>query len=108
MSTATTIIDVDRHRRYTTPATVSPFRPKRHQHLPDYHLSNHLPRSRRDTGNPFPFFPIGFNDGVPITEHFYAEYISVKHNEDMAKFFFPDDHQRGLKFTDEKEAMFRR
>ncbi|KAL6976418.1 hypothetical protein U1Q18_025206 [Sarracenia purpurea var. burkii] len=51
---------------------------------------------------------IGFNDGVPITEQFYAEYISGKHNEDIAKFFFPDDHQRGLKFTDEKEAMFRR
>ncbi|KAL6985828.1 hypothetical protein U1Q18_019200 [Sarracenia purpurea var. burkii] len=51
---------------------------------------------------------IGFNGGVPITEQFYAEYISGKHNEDMAKFFFPDDHQQGLKFTDEKEAMFRR
>ncbi|PSS11609.1 Haloacid dehalogenase-like hydrolase domain-containing protein Sgpp [Actinidia chinensis var. chinensis] len=51
---------------------------------------------------------IGFNGGVPITEEFYAEYISGKHNDDMAKLFFPDDHQRGLKFTDDKEAMFRR
>lgn len=51
---------------------------------------------------------IGFNGGVPITEEFYAEFISGKHNEDMATFFFPNDHQRGLKFTADKEAMFRR
>lgn len=51
---------------------------------------------------------IGFNGGVPITEEFYAEFISGKHNEDMATFLFPDDHQRGIKFTDDKEAMFRR
>lgn len=51
---------------------------------------------------------IGFNDGVPITEEYYSQYISGKHNEDMATFFFPDDHQRGLKFTDDKEAMFRK
>ncbi|XP_058190210.1 haloacid dehalogenase-like hydrolase domain-containing protein Sgpp isoform X2 [Rhododendron vialii] len=51
---------------------------------------------------------IDFNSGVPITEEFYAEFISGKHNEDMVTFFFPHDHQRGLKFTAEKEAMFRR
>ncbi|KAG5524012.1 hypothetical protein RHGRI_030872 [Rhododendron griersonianum] len=51
---------------------------------------------------------IDFNGGVPITEEFYAEFISGKHNEDMATFFFPHEHQRGLKFTAEKEAMFRR
>ncbi|KAI7989184.1 Haloacid dehalogenase-like hydrolase domain-containing protein Sgpp [Camellia lanceoleosa] len=51
---------------------------------------------------------IGFNGGVPITEEFYAEFISGKHNEDVAAFLFPDDHQRGIKFTDDKEAMFRR
>ncbi|GMQ04505.1 hypothetical protein CsSME_00049900 [Camellia sinensis var. sinensis] len=46
---------------------------------------------------------IGFNGGVPITEEFYAEFISGKHNEDVATFLFPDDHQRGIKFTDDKE-----
>ncbi|KAF7126635.1 hypothetical protein RHSIM_Rhsim11G0010800 [Rhododendron simsii] len=51
---------------------------------------------------------IDFNGGVPIMEEFYAEFISGKHNEDMATFFFPHDHRRGLKFTAEKEAMFRR
>lgn len=51
---------------------------------------------------------IGFNGGVPITEEFYAENIAGKHNDDAAAFLFPDDVQRGLKFTDEKEAMFRR
>ncbi|XP_052208957.1 haloacid dehalogenase-like hydrolase domain-containing protein Sgpp [Diospyros lotus] len=51
---------------------------------------------------------IGFNDGKPITEEYYIKYISGKHNEDMATFFFPDDHQRGLKLTEDKEALFRR
>ncbi|XAR70591.1 Sugar-terminal-phosphatase [Bertholletia excelsa] len=51
---------------------------------------------------------IGFNGGVPITEEYYAKYISGRHNEEMATFFFPDDHQRGIRFTDHKEATFRR
>ncbi|KAE8055544.1 hypothetical protein FH972_012377 [Carpinus fangiana] len=51
---------------------------------------------------------IGFNGGVPITEEFFAENIAGKHNNDIVAVLFPDDVQRGLKFTDEKEAMFRR
>jgi hypothetical protein len=49
---------------------------------------------------------IGFNGGVPITEEFFAENIADKHNDDIAALLFPDDVQWGLKFTDEKEAMF--
>ncbi|KAL4602211.1 hypothetical protein ACB092_10G037400 [Castanea dentata] len=51
---------------------------------------------------------IGFNGGVPITEEFFVQHIAGKHNDDIAKFLFPDDIQRGLKFVDDKEAMFRR
>ncbi|PON51844.1 HAD hydrolase, subfamily IA [Trema orientale] len=51
---------------------------------------------------------IGFNGGVPITEEFYIENIAGKHNDDVARLLFPNDFERGLKFTDDKEAMFRR
>ncbi|KAF5735095.1 haloacid dehalogenase-like hydrolase domain-containing protein Sgpp [Tripterygium wilfordii] len=51
---------------------------------------------------------INFNGGVPITEEFFIENIAGKHNEKIAPFLFPDDVQRGLKFLDDKEAMFRR
>ncbi|KAI6702360.1 hypothetical protein NL676_011496 [Syzygium grande] len=51
---------------------------------------------------------IGFNDGVPITEDFFAEHISGKHNEDIAEFLFPDDTPRGQKFMEDKEDMFRK
>ncbi|CAK7356214.1 unnamed protein product [Dovyalis caffra] len=51
---------------------------------------------------------INFNDGVPITEEFFVKNIAGKHNEDIALVLFPDDLQRGLKFTADKEAMFRR
>ncbi|KAA8525935.1 hypothetical protein F0562_007965 [Nyssa sinensis] len=51
---------------------------------------------------------IGFNGGVPITEEFFVENMSGKHNEDTAAFLFPDDHQKGLKFFDDKEAMYLR
>lgn len=51
---------------------------------------------------------IGFNGGVPIDEDFFIEHIAGKHNDDIARALFPDDFQRGLKFTDDKEAMFRR
>ncbi|KAL5552668.1 hypothetical protein UlMin_040069 [Ulmus minor] len=33
--------------------------------------------------------------------------IAGKHNDDIALSLFPDDYQRGLKFVDDKEAMFR-
>lgn len=51
---------------------------------------------------------IGFNGGVPITEEFFVENIAGKHNDDIAVQLFPDDIPRGLKFVDDKEAMFRR
>ncbi|KAL2233018.1 UNVERIFIED_CONTAM: Haloacid dehalogenase-like hydrolase domain-containing protein Sgpp [Sesamum indicum] len=51
---------------------------------------------------------IGFNGGVPITEEFFIANIAGKHNEDIASVLFPNDHERGLKFTDDKEAVFRR
>ncbi|KAM0967885.1 hypothetical protein ACFX13_016629 [Malus domestica] len=51
---------------------------------------------------------IGFNGGVPITEEYYIENFAGKHNDDVARILFPDDLERGLKFTEDKEAMFRR
>ncbi|CAL9029074.1 unnamed protein product [Prunus brigantina] len=51
---------------------------------------------------------IGFNGGVPITEEYYIENFAGKHNDDVARILFPDDFERGLKFTEDKEAMFRR
>ncbi|XP_021841412.2 haloacid dehalogenase-like hydrolase domain-containing protein Sgpp isoform X2 [Spinacia oleracea] len=51
---------------------------------------------------------IGFNGGVPIDEEFFILNIAGKHNDDIARLLFPDDYERGLKFTDEKEAYFRR
>ncbi|XP_057475553.1 haloacid dehalogenase-like hydrolase domain-containing protein Sgpp [Actinidia eriantha] len=51
---------------------------------------------------------IGFNGGVPITEEFFVENIAGRHNDDIATRLFPEDRERGLKFCDDKEAMFRR
>lgn len=51
---------------------------------------------------------IGFNGGVPITEDYFVENIAGKHNEDIGSILFPDDHERGVKFLDDKEAMFRK
>ncbi|KAJ8773961.1 hypothetical protein K2173_009392 [Erythroxylum novogranatense] len=51
---------------------------------------------------------INFNDGIPITEEFFVNNISGKHNKEIALFLFPNDLQRGLKFLDDKEALFRR
>lgn len=51
---------------------------------------------------------IGFNGGVPITDDFFIKNIAGKHNSDIARSLFPDDHERGEKFLDDKEAMFRR
>lgn len=54
------------------------------------------------------FQQIGFNGGVPIDEDFFIKNIAGKHNEDIASILFPDDHERGVKFLEDKEAMFRR
>lgn len=51
---------------------------------------------------------IGFNAGVPIDEEFFIKNIAGKHNDDIARALFPNDFERGLKFCDDKEAMFRR
>ncbi|KAL7111284.1 hypothetical protein ACP275_05G078900 [Erythranthe tilingii] len=51
---------------------------------------------------------IGFNGGVSIDEEFFVKNIAGRHNEDIASILFPDDHERGVKFLDDKEAMFRR
>ncbi|MQM03896.1 hypothetical protein Taro_036679, partial [Colocasia esculenta] len=51
---------------------------------------------------------IGYN-GVPITEEFFVKHIAGKHNEDIARFLFPDwDEQKAMQFMDGKEAMYRR
>ncbi|CAL9172798.1 unnamed protein product, partial [Musa hybrid cultivar] len=52
---------------------------------------------------------IGYNNGVPIEEEFFVRNIAGRHSEDSAKILFPDwDHEKGMKFVDDKEAMFRR
>ncbi|KAJ9152592.1 hypothetical protein P3X46_026146 [Hevea brasiliensis] len=51
---------------------------------------------------------INFNGGVPITEEFFIQNIAGKHNEDIAKLLFPNDISQGLKFVDDKEAVFRK
>ena len=54
------------------------------------------------------FQQIGFNGGVPIDEEYFIANIAGKHNEDIASILFPDNHERGVKFLEDKEAMFRR
>ncbi|KAI4327229.1 hypothetical protein L6164_019717 [Bauhinia variegata] len=49
---------------------------------------------------------IGFNGGTPITEEFFIENFAGKHSNDAALAIFPGDMERGLKFLDDKEAMF--
>ncbi|PON34063.1 HAD hydrolase, subfamily IA [Parasponia andersonii] len=51
---------------------------------------------------------IGYNGGVPIDEDFFIENIAGKHNDDIARAIFPDDFERGLRLTEEKEVVFRR
>ncbi|KAL5067248.1 hypothetical protein RYX36_018135, partial [Vicia faba] len=51
---------------------------------------------------------IGFNGGNPITEEFFIDTVVGKHNNDIALALFPGELERGLKFLDDKEAMFRR
>ncbi|PKI51302.1 hypothetical protein CRG98_028306 [Punica granatum] len=54
------------------------------------------------------FQEIGFNAGVPVDEQYFIENMAGKHNDDIARFLFPDDIPRGLKFMDDKEAVFRK
>ncbi|KAI0509903.1 hypothetical protein KFK09_010503 [Dendrobium nobile] len=55
------------------------------------------------------FIEIGYNNGIPITEDFYAENISGKHNDYLGKALFPDwSFEKCAKFLDDKEASFRR
>ncbi|KAA3469187.1 haloacid dehalogenase-like hydrolase domain-containing protein Sgpp [Gossypium australe] len=51
---------------------------------------------------------IGFNNGVPIDEEYFIKNIAGKHNPDIAVLLYPDDIPRGIKFMEDKEAMFRR
>ncbi|XP_020260898.1 haloacid dehalogenase-like hydrolase domain-containing protein Sgpp [Asparagus officinalis] len=52
---------------------------------------------------------MGYNNGVPITEEFFAEKISGKHNDDIGHFLFPDwEHERAMKWMEDKEVTFRR
>lgn len=52
---------------------------------------------------------VGFNGGVPISEEFFVQNISGKHNEELSRLLLPDwDLQRAMKFMDDKEALFRR
>ncbi|BAT12142.1 Os10g0568900, partial [Oryza sativa Japonica Group] len=52
---------------------------------------------------------VGFNNGVPISEEFYSANISGGHNDDLARALFPDlDHDKAMKFMDDKEALYRR
>ncbi|GLJ33060.1 hypothetical protein SUGI_0665360 [Cryptomeria japonica] len=51
---------------------------------------------------------VGFQDGVPITEEFFSNNISGKHNDDIGATLFPDwDGNKCKKFFDDKEALFR-
>jgi hypothetical protein len=46
---------------------------------------------------------------VPISEEFYSANISGGHNDDLARALFPDlDHDKAMKFMDDKEALYRR
>ncbi|PPR96559.1 hypothetical protein GOBAR_AA24112 [Gossypium barbadense] len=51
---------------------------------------------------------IGFNNGVPIDEEYFIKNIAGKHNPAIAVLLYPDDILRGIKFMEDKEAMFRR
>ncbi|KAF7137936.1 hypothetical protein RHSIM_Rhsim07G0039800 [Rhododendron simsii] len=52
---------------------------------------------------------IGFNGGTPITEEFFIQRISGKHNEQLCEVLLPDwDFPRAMKFMYDKEAFFRR
>jgi hypothetical protein len=53
--------------------------------------------------------PSDFNGGTPITEEFFIENISGRHNEDLCHILLSDwEIQRSRKFMEDKEAMFQR
>lgn len=51
---------------------------------------------------------IGFNNGEPITRQFYVDNFSGKHNSDVVKMLFPNDHEAGTKFMEDKEVLVRK
>lgn len=52
---------------------------------------------------------VGFNGGVPISEEFFVEHISGKHNEELSRVLLPDwEFEKAMQFMDDKEALFRR
>lgn len=51
---------------------------------------------------------LGYNNGVPITEQFFNEYISGGENRLLAKFLFPDwPAEKSAAWFVEKETRFR-
>ncbi|KAL5181039.1 Haloacid dehalogenase-like hydrolase domain-containing protein Sgpp [Glycine soja] len=48
---------------------------------------------------------IGFNGVVLISEEFFIEIVVSKHNDDIALVLFPGDLERGLKFSNDTNAM---
>lgn len=53
--------------------------------------------------------PSDFNGGTPITEEFFIENISGRHNEDLCHILLSDwEIQRSRKFMEDQEAMFQR
>ncbi|WOH09269.1 hypothetical protein DCAR_0728725 [Daucus carota subsp. sativus] len=52
---------------------------------------------------------VGFNGGVPISEEFFVENISGKHNEELSHLLLPDwEFGKAMQFMDDKEALFRK
>ncbi|XP_072964321.1 haloacid dehalogenase-like hydrolase domain-containing protein Sgpp [Typha angustifolia] len=52
---------------------------------------------------------IGYNGGVPIDEEFFIKNIAGRSEVDAGRNLFPDwDHEKAMKFLDDKEAMYRR
>ena len=52
---------------------------------------------------------VGFNGGVPISEEFFVEHISGKHNEELSHLLLPDwEFGKAMQFMDDKEALFRK
>lgn len=50
---------------------------------------------------------VGFNNGVPISEEFFIENISGRHNEDLCGILLPNwDLPKARKFLQDKEAYF--
>lgn len=50
----------------------------------------------------------GFNDGQPISETFFRERISGRHNPEIAAELFPDwSEDRHASFSEDKEQRFR-